>query len=109
MVLFKFWMRSLSGPHLCVDAGRWVFEVCRHHIGFTEQRRSKDDGHWEYDCQYYWIAWAWPPRWWGYAGSQYDGFHETLGIGPMCLTWSNSFDRNGRTWPWDSMGSRADE
>lgn len=98
MILFTFATRPLSGPHLCVDGARWVFEVCTDHIGFTEQRRDHKTGRWWGECMYYWLAWD---RWrWGYLAAQYDGYHEVIGLGPLCLTWSNSFDGSDREWPW---------
>jgi len=97
VILFSFATRPLSGPGLCVDAARWVFECTREHIGFTEQRRFIEQDEWGSSGDYYWIArcgWAF-----GYLVAQYDGFHEVLRLGPICLTWCNSFDGTDRWWP----------
>ena len=102
MILFAFWRKVFEPePHLCVDAGRWVFEVCKDHIGFTEQRRLNGHADWSDDGHYYWLAW--PARVQGYFAAQYDGFHEVFGLGPVCATWCNSFDGEQRAWPWESM------
>ena len=103
MILFEFWRRTLSGPHLTVNAGRWVFEVCTDHIGFSEQRRHTESDTWGTCGHYYWLAWTAPPGpWRGYHGVQYDGYHESFGVGFICLTWCNSFDGTSRESPWRS-------
>ncbi len=82
-----------------------MFEIESDHVGFTEQRRMKSSGEWT-DCgYYYWLARAHPELPHGYTAVQYDGCHEAMRLGPVCATWSNSYDGTDREWPWTEMWS----
>jgi hypothetical protein len=79
-------------PWLCVTAGRWTLQADADRVGFFEQRQFKSDGRWD-DCGEYYGVWKSNRPWWelSFHAGQYDGYHQTLYVGPFQICWCHSF------------------